>query len=280
MNIGIIGVGNMGEAVLAGLLKSSKMKNHRCFVHDKNTERMDLVVQELSYLPESLERRSEEPAVRTVVDLKQLVADCDLIFLLVKPDIYPVILAEIAPYLTPKKVLLSIAPGFTFAKLRSALGQDFANIVLFMSNTAAKIGQATTAACFDPAIPENMRCEIEALFRGFGKFFEVRESQLPMITSLIGSSPAIVYMLLESLMQAAVWEGLPAHEAQEMVANVVLSSALMLQSGGSHPALERDRICSPGGTTIEGVAYLEKSGFGGQVMEAVHRMTMKAEEMA
>lgn len=266
MKIGIIGIGNMGEALLAGICKGGTVQPDRIFIHDQNKARLSALAQQYGVCPAESNQ--------------EVLAQSDYIFLMIKPDIYPAVLAEISPFLTENQILFSVAPGFTFARVQENLTSDFSRIVLFMSNTAAKIGQATTAACFADSIGEQEKEQIHSLFQSFGKFFPIKENQLPMITAVIGSSPAIVYMLLEGLLQAAIREGLPAADAQEIVANVVLSSAQMLLDSGLHPAVQRDRICSPGGTTIEGVAYLEKAAFTGQVIESVHQITKKALSMA
>ena len=265
MNIGIIGIGNMGEAILSGLLKGKVVGPQQVYVFDASRELMQL--------------RQEQYGMHLARDYQNLLEVCEYLILTVKPNVYPQVLAEISPYLDAKHFILSIAPGFDVERLKGHLPDDFDKIVLFMSNTAAKIGKAITAAAFSPEVNEQNKEKIIRLFESFGSFLEIDEKQLPAITSVIGSAPAIVYMLIESLMQGAVLEGIPARQAQELAAHIVASSAAMVLENNEHPAILRDRICSPAGTTIEGVAYLEKEGFSGSIIEAIHRIAEKAGKM-
>lgn len=265
MKIGIIGVGNMGEALLAGILKGKKVKLEDITIYDNNVQIIQL--------------NKKRYGVNTVQNYKDLLVNSDYLILAVKPNVYAQVLTEISPYLEQRHYIFSIAPGYDFNRLKKYLPHSFDNIVLFMSNTAAKIGKATTAAVFSDTISAEEKDKITDLFCSFGNYFEINEEQLPTITSVIGSAPAIVYMLLEGMIQGAVLEGISANKAQELAASVITSSADMVLESKKHPAVLRDQICSPAGTTIEGVAYLEKVGFSGTVIEAIRLMVEKANNM-
>lgn len=265
MKIGIIGVGNMGEALLSGIVKSEIIKAQDLTVFDKDSAKLQFI--------------ENKYGVNIAESNEVLVKESQLLFLTIKPDIYPKLLAEITPYLNKDHVLFSIAPAFNFADMQKLLMNKESKIVLMMSNTAAKIGQALTAACFSNNITEHEKKEIISLFKSFGSFIEADQEQMSTLTSLIGSAPALVYMLIEGLIQGAIQEGISADQAQFLAANIVKSAASMIIQTGEHPAIQRDRICSPSGTTIEGVAYLQNEAFTGKIIEAVHRMAEKARKM-
>lgn len=265
MKIGIIGVGNMGEALLSGIIKGGKIKAEEITIFDADSSKVQMI--------------ADNYDINIVTSNKALIKQSQSVILTVKPNIYPLVLSEISPHISHDHVLLSIAPGYNFSRVRKSLNNKDCKLVLMMSNTAAKIGQATTAACFSDCISADEKKEIIEIFSSFGTFLQAQEDQMPTLTSVIGSAPALVYMLIEGLIQGAIHQGLNFDQAQQLASNIVRSSASMIIETGEHPALQRDRICSPAGTTIEGVAYLEKEAFTGKVIEAVSKMAEKARKM-
>ncbi len=264
MKIGIIGGGNMGEAFISGLCLSQKVDRKNLMLYDIHAEKRAYF--EKKYLIQIADNENE------------VATFADLIILCVKPLQYPLILEKISDDLSAEKIVISIAPSYRFHSLRACVKNQFSNFIVAMSNTAAKIGKASSAVCFPENIKTEDREKVIRFFSLFGSFFEMKESQMPAITSLIGSSPAIVYMLLEGLLQGAIRDGIPQRQARDLAADIVLSTASMLKENADHPAKLRDNICSPQGTTIEGVAYLEKAGFVGDIMEAMHLIYEKSKE--
>ncbi len=265
MKIGIIGGGNMGEAFVSGLCLNKGVNPKDIIVYDTH--------------PEKREYFANTYQVQTAESEVDVAYFANIIVLSVKPYHYADVLQKISSRLMPEKIVISITPGYRFSSLEACVNSGFSNFVVAMSNTAAKIGKASTAACFPESMSDTDKNEVKKFFESFGSFFEIKESQMPAITSLIGSSPAIVYMLLEGLLQGAIRDGIPQGQARELAADIVLSSAAMLKESNDHPAKLRDNICSPNGSTIEGVNFLEKEGFTGEVMEAMHRITKRSLEM-
>ncbi|MGI6578631.1 MAG: pyrroline-5-carboxylate reductase [Saccharofermentanales bacterium] len=270
MKIGFIGAGNMGEALLAGIIRGGTVQAKNIFVYDTDNQKKQTI--------------SDKYQIKLTSDNQDLLNQVDTVILAIKPNIYPIVLPQISGYLTSDHHLLSLAPGYNFSRIRNLLNQEKAEQVtcklsLIMSNTSARIGQAVSAACFDKDLAPKQKTLLSELLSGVGMFFEVEEAQMPTITSVIGSVPALVYMVIEGIMQGAILEGLPAEQAKQIAAGVVASAANMIYETGEHPAILRDRICSPAGTTIEGVAHLKNVGFEGKIIEAIHLMAEKARRM-
>lgn len=270
MKIGFIGAGNMGEALLAGMIRGGTIQAHDIIVYDADNQKRQAIL--------------DRYQIKLASDNQDLLKQVHTVILAIKPNIYPIVLPEISCYLTSEHHLLSLAPGYNFSRISNLLNQDkmektACKLSLIMSNTSARIGQAVSAACFDQDLTSEEKSLLSELLSGVGTFFEVEEAQMPTITSVIGSVPALVYMVIEGIMQGAILEGLPAEQAKQIAAGVVASAANMISETGEHPAILRDRICSPAGTTIEGVAYLKNIGFEGKIIEAIHLMAEKARRM-
>lgn len=252
-NIGFIGMGNMGSAILTGLLKHG------------------FAPETLLFTDVSQEKR-ESVTAKTGVESVSTNAECAMavsyLVLAVKPQYYKTVLEEIRPALIHDPVLISIAPGKSVAYLKEMLGQE-RRIVRAMPNTPALLGEGMTGVCFDPeAFSEEENNLIAQFFSSFGKMEIVEESLMDAVVCASGSSPAYVYMMIEALADSVVKCGLPRKQAYEMVAQTVLGSARMVLETGMHPGELKDMVCSPGGTTIAAVEALEQWGFRNSLMKA------------
>lgn len=270
MNIGFIGAGNMGEALLAGMIRGGTIQAQNIIVYDTDKQKRQTILNKYQ--------------IKLASDNQDLLNQVNTVILAIKPNIYPIVLPHISHFLTFKHHLLSLAPGYNFSRIRNLLDQDkseqtVCKLSLIMSNTSAGIGQAVSAACFDKDLTSKEKSLLSELLSSVGTFFEVEEAQMPTITSVIGSVPALVYMVIEGIMQGAILEGLPAEQSKQIAAGIVASAANMISETGEHPAILRDRICSPAGTTIEGVGFLKNVGFEGKIIEAIHIMAEKARSM-
>jgi pyrroline-5-carboxylate reductase len=153
-------------------------------------------------------------------------------------------------------------------------------VIRTMPNTPALVGMAMTALCPNKKVTEEELQQVKELFSSFGKAELLPESQINAFTSLCGSSPAWIFMAIEALADGAVLQGIPRDKAYPMVAQAVAGSAKMVLDSGEHPAVLKDRVCSPGGTTIEAVAQLEKDGLRASLIEAVRVCTAKADRLS
>lgn len=250
--IGFIGMGNMGYAILKGLLK----------VYDKE----DILVTDVN--KERLNQVAGEMAVTAVNGNAECAREADYVVLAIKPQYYNQVLEEIRDLLTKKHIVISIAPGISIEQLRSKLGSHV-RLVRAMPNTPALLGEGMTGVCFDQSMFQDEEIQtIHAFFESFGKMRLVEERLMDAVVCVSGSSPAYVYLFIEALADSAVKYGLPRDTAYEMAAQTFIGSAKMVLETGEHPGKLKDQVCSPGGTTIAGVSALEEFGFRNAVIKA------------
>ncbi|MBR9936109.1 pyrroline-5-carboxylate reductase [Oscillospiraceae bacterium Marseille-Q3528] len=250
--IGFIGMGNMGFAILQGLLKLYRPED--LLFTDVNQERMETVKKQ------------------TGVDFVESNAECAnqsrIVVLAVKPQYYDAVLKNIKYAVKPEQIVISIAPGITIDSLVKKLG-DGKRIVRAMPNTPALLGEGMTGVTYDRGLfTEEEEQEIRAFFQSFGRMEYVEERLMSAVVCASGSSPAYVYMFIEALADSAVRYGLPRDKAYEFAAQTVKGAAEMVLQTGKHPGELKDMVCSPAGTTIAGVAALEEYGFRNAVLKA------------
>lgn len=250
--IGFIGMGNMGFAILQGLLKLYRPED--LLFTDVNQERMETVKKQ------------------TGVDFVESNAECAnqsrIVVLAVKPQYYDTVLKNIKYAVKPEQIVISIAPGITIDSLVKKLG-DGKRIVRAMPNTPALLGEGMTGVTYDRGLfTEEEEQEIRAFFQSFGRMEYVEERLMSAVVCASGSSPAYVYMFIEALADSAVRYGLPRDKAYEFAAQTVKGAAEMVLQTGKHPGELKDMVCSPAGTTIAGVAALEEYGFRNAVLKA------------
>jgi pyrroline-5-carboxylate reductase len=243
--IGLIGMGNMGYAILKGLL---------CRVPKKDllfTCKRKVHAEEVK----------KETGVSNAPDNFSCARAADIVILAVKPQIYKTVLKEIAPAVTEKKILISLAPGISIDSLKKELGEKI-RIVRAMPNIPAEVREGMTGvSCREKEFTAAEKKKIEEIFTSFGRMVWVDEKLMDTVTVMSGSSPAFVYMFIDAMADAGVRYGLKKSDALIMASQAVLGSAKMVLETGEHPAVLKDRVCSPGGTTIAGVAALEEEGF-------------------
>lgn len=250
--IGIIGIGNMGSAILKGLLNVYEKED--ILFTDVNKERCQQITEELG--------------VPHAGSNTECAGQAKYIILAVKPQYFNPVLLDIRKAVTEKNVIISIAPGITTSQLKEKLG-DEKRVVRAMPNTPALLGEGMTGVCYeDGAFTQEEKNAIGDIFRSFGKMRIVEERLMNAVVCISGSSPAYVYMFIEALADSGVKYGLPRDAAYEMAAQAVLGSAKMILETGEHPGTLKDRVCSPGGTTIAAVAALEEFGFRNAVLKA------------
>lgn len=261
--IGFIGMGNMGYALLKGLLKEFPAEELVFTAKTDGTRR----------------RVYAETGVTYTQSNAECANSCKYVVLAVKPQYYPQVLKQIRYAVTEEHVVISLAPGITIEQLKEALGSD-KRIVRAMPNTPALIGEGMTGLSY--LAEELKEDEVEMVHRIFGsvgKYADVEERMMSAVVCASGSSPAYVYQFIEALADGAVQYGLPRAQAYTFAAQAVAGAAKMVLETGEHPAALKDKVCSPGGTTIAGVAALENAGFRGAVMKACAACYEKSESM-
>lgn len=262
--IGFIGNGNMGFAMLKGALK----------VFDKG---------DITYTTKTEEKRNlikQETKVEFSENNIELVKKCKYVILAIKPQYFESVIDEIKDYVNNNHVIISIAAGITIDNLKKMFKKDI-RIVRAMPNTPAMVNEGMTAICYDSNLFKQEEIDIIVkFFNSFGKCEKVSESLINAVICASGSSPAYVYMFIETLADSVVQYGIPRDMAYKFVAQMVLGSAKMVLETNEHPAKLKDNVCSPSGTTIKGVAELEKSGFRNAIIKATDACFKRAEDMS
>ena len=254
MKIGFIGCGNMASAMIGGILKKG--------LFEKN----EMIVSNLT--EEGQKRSREKLGVCTTMDNREIVQKSRWVALAVKPQFYEEVLREVKDLLTPEHVLIGIAPGKTLQWLEEQSGCPV-KVIRLMPNTPAQVGEGMTGICYNERVTEEDLQQIREITECFGKAEFVPERLMDAVVAVSGSSPAYVYMFVEAIADAAVSLGMPGKQAYAFAAQAVLGSAKMILETGLHPGELKDMVCSPAGTTIEGVRTLEKLGMRSAVYEAL-----------
>jgi pyrroline-5-carboxylate reductase len=265
--IGFLGAGAMGEALAGGLLAAG-VPRARVRAADPDPARREAVSRALG--------------IATGDDNVGVVRESDVVVLAVKPALIPRVLADLRTALgdaLAAPLWISIAAGVSIARIESELPSG-ARVVRAMPNTPALVRAGATAYAANAAATAADRALTQSLFECAGLAWEApEESLLDAVTGLSGSGPAYVFVFLEALADAGVRVGLPQDAAQRLAIQTVLGAAQLARDTGIHPAQLRDRVSSPGGTTIAGLARLEAAGFRAALLDAVEAATRRSREL-
>ncbi|MGM0499037.1 MAG: pyrroline-5-carboxylate reductase [Bacillota bacterium] len=265
MKLAIIGLGNMGQAILSGILKSNILDADQIIAADKKFADSNF----------KLEDQFSEITITT--DNQKAVREADYIILAVKPQIIEFVLDDIKDA-AASKVIISIAAGVNTRSISQYFTTN-AKIIRVMPNTPALVAEGMSVLYYSNLVEADEKAFVEKIFNSFGETAEVKESDMDAVTGLSGSGPAFVYIFIEALADAGVLKGLDRNTALKLAAQTVKGGAEMVLSSGTHPAALKDRVCSPAGTTIAGVAELEKNTFRSAVIKAVQKSAERSEEL-
>ena len=263
--IAILGSGNMGEALISGLIVSESSEPKNIICTDIRTEKLDEI------------RR--EYGVRTTTENIKAVMESDIIVYAVKPQIIAAVLKETAAKLDMSKLVISIAAGVPMAAIESCLDKDL-RLIRVMPNIAASVKEAASAiAAGAHATQEDIDLAL-AIFNSIGKSIFLKENYLmDAITGLSGSGPAYIFLIVDALADAGVKMGLARQEALFLSTQTVLGAAKLLQETQEHPGQLKDKVTSPGGTAIAGLATLEEGGLRTTLIHAVEAATNRSKEL-
>jgi pyrroline-5-carboxylate reductase len=224
------------------------------------------------------ERFQVVSGARAVAENREVVAASDVLVLAVKPQSMAALLAEIAPAVTQRHVIVSIAAGITLRQLADVLGAD-RRLIRVMPNTPCLLGASASGfAPNEAANPEDVAL-VQRLLDAVGKAFRLPEHLLDAVTGLSGSGPAFVYVMIEALSDGGVRMGLPRDVATTLAAQTVLGAARMVLETGLHTGALKDMVASPGGTTIAGLHALERGSVRSALIDAVEAATRRATEL-
>lgn len=244
----------MGSSILKGMV-SNGFNGDDILVYEKDQAKLMML--------------NEVYGISMVSSAEQLCEKADTVILAVKPQILPSILPALAKVLAKRKpLIISIAAGKSIEWIEQLIGEGLP-IVRVMPNIAAKVGEGMAAYCCNSSVTDKHKKSVLAIFKAVGKIIELDENLFPIFTAIAGCSPAFTLMYIDSLAQAGVRYGIPKNDALTIAAQSVIGATRLLQESAEHPRVLADQVCSPGGTTIEGVCALYENGFENAVLAAV-----------
>lgn len=254
MKFGFIGAGNLASALVCGCSKSAFFAENEFFAYDIFKPCLDAVA---------------EYGVKPCSSIAELIKNSDTVILAVKPKDFPALLTENAEAFKAKDCfIVSVAAGTDLSYIQSLLGFE-ARLARIMPNINARVQGSATAVCFIGDVKTQEKQSLLDFCASFGGVFELDESAFPVFGVIAGCSPAFNYMYIDQLARAAVKLGMNKQTALQVAAQAVKGSAQTILESKEHPYALIDKVCSPGGTTIEGITALQANGFENAVNAAV-----------
>lgn len=263
--IGFIGCGNMGKAILGGLIASGQVQPGQIWVYTPS--------------PDKVAALRDQYGINAASSAQEVAQIADIVFGAVKPGIMTKVLGDVASSLNKESLVVSIAAGVTLEQLARALGHD-RKIIRAMPNTPSLVNAGMTSVTPNALVSSEDVAEVLTIFRCFGQAEQIAEPMIHPVVGVSGSAPAYVFMFIEAMADAAVLGGMPRAQAYKFAAQAVMGSAKMVLESGEHPGALKDMVCSPGGTTIEAVRVLEEKGFRSAVIEAITQCMEKSEKLS
>lgn len=265
IKLGMIGGGVMGEALLSRLIAQGIYANGDILVSEPQESRR-------LFLQDRYGVRTIEPGKRF--------PKCEVLLLAIKPQIFATVVKDLEwgdERSGRCELVISILAGVRLSQLESAF--PGLPVLRVMPNTPATVGAGISAIASGQWVKEEHLQSGRRIFTAVGKVIEIPESQMDGVTGLSGSGPGYVAILIEALTDGGVYAGLPRPVAAELALQTVLGTAMLLEETGIHPAELKDRVTSPGGTTIAGIAQLERSGFRSALIDAVKAAYLRSQDL-
>jgi pyrroline-5-carboxylate reductase len=262
--LGFVGSGNMGEALIRGLVQARLVPPASIAASDVRRDRLAQI--------------QRQYGIRTTTDNAELIRESDVVVLAVKPQIMASVLRDAATELDGTKLVISLAAGVPTATLRAELPRA-GRLIRVMPNTPALVLEGVTAIARSEGLHEGDLETAQELFGAVGRVVVLDEEAMDAVTGLSGSGPAYVAIVIESLADGGVNMGLDRATAMTLAAQTVLGSAKLILETGTHPGQLKDMVASPGGTTIAGIAALEEGGIRRTFIGAVERATLRSREL-
>ncbi len=262
--IGFIGGGNMGGALASAAVKAVGKEN--VLVADRDAETTAACAARIG---------------ATAASYETVARECRLVFLAVKPNLVATVAQTLAPLLSGREddlALVSMAAGVPLSTLNGLFG-DAARIIRIMPNTPAAVGEGMIVYACSARVTEEDRTAFADAMQYAGKLDAIDESKIDAATGVMGCGPAYAYQFIEALADGGVACGLTRAQAQLYAAQTLLGAAKMVLETGAHPGALKDAVCSPGGSTIQGVRVLEEGGLRGTVIDAVIAAYEKTKEL-
>jgi pyrroline-5-carboxylate reductase len=262
--IGFIGCGNMAKAMIGGIVRSGYISPDALYASNRS-------------LP-NLEEMKHTYGLNISEDNRKVARVCDIIFLSVKPNMYPHVIEEIKEDISSDALVIMIAAGQTIAQNERRFGRKI-KLARAMPNTPALVGDAMSAVSINDFISPEEKQEIKSIFECFGKVEFIDENLMDVVSGVSGASPAYAFLFIEALADGAVLQGMSRQQSYIFASQAVLGAAKMVLETGIHPGKLKDEVCSPGGATIEAIASLEDNGFRSAVIKAVGACVEKSKRL-
>ncbi|OCC15352.1 Pyrroline-5-carboxylate reductase [Dissulfuribacter thermophilus] len=264
LKIGFIGAGQMGSALIKGLIEKGLLDKMGIFASDPSFERRSIV--------------EKDTGIKTFETNDECIKNVDIVLLAVKPQVMGPVLADIRPSIESRHLVVSIAAGISTKFIEDRL-EAGTRVVRVMPNTPALVHEGAAAISPGSSASEEDLEIVREIFEAVGIAVTVPEELMDTVTGLSGSGPAYCFKFIEALIEGGILEGLPRDVAQKLAVQTVLGSARLVQILNEHPSKLEAMVTSPGGTTIRGLHALEKFAFKAGVMEAVSQATKRSKEL-
>ena len=264
MKIGFIGGGNMAGAIIGGMIEKKVYAPQQVMVSGKDAK--------------SLKNLHNKYGIEITEDNAWVMENSDVVFLSVKPQVLPAVIAEISPMVRENQLFVSIAAGKNISWIEQEFGKDI-RLVRVMPNTPALVGEGCAGLCANANVSETEMALVKAIFDSCGTSYQMPEHLIDVVGAVAGSAPAFVFMFMEAMADAAVAGGMPRDIAYKMASQTVLGSGKLMLETGKHPGELKDMVCSPGGTTICGVKVLEEQGMRSAIMNAIDSCIQKSKKI-
>ena len=262
--LGILGLGNMGEAIVSALLGSG-------------FDRKNLLTFEVK--KERAETVAKRYRITTTASAKDLAQKAKYILIAVKPQDAKALLSSIAPTIDKDKLVISIMAGITTSTVLSMVERPV-KVIRVMPNICVKVGEGALGMSSNDLVLDEELGETRKMLAPLGRVVEVREDLMDAVTALSGSGPAFILCFLEGMIDAGVNMGLPRDKATILATQTVKGTIATLEAEKLHPTVMKEMITSPGGTTIAGLTHLEEKGFKGNLIRAIDEARKRAKELS
>ncbi len=259
--VAIVGAGKMGEAIIAGLLKSGEYSA-------ADIQAVEIVETRRQFINQTYK-------IKCVSDAKKAVKFGDIILIAVKPSVVGKVLEQIGPLMKREKIMVSIAAGVTLEFMRKFVPKEVP-IVRVMPNLACSVREAMVTFCPTPNITKEELDRVISTLGLLGRIMRLDEEYLNLATGLVGSGPAYIYLIIDALADAGVRLGLPKDVSITLAAQTTLGAAKIVVETGEHPIKLKDKVATPAGTTVEGLLELERGGLRATIISAVTKAAERA----
>ncbi|NVM52994.1 MAG: pyrroline-5-carboxylate reductase [Candidatus Helarchaeota archaeon] len=264
-NIGVIGTGNMGESIIRGLIQFAKLNPTNVHAADIDEKKLNAI--------------KDQYKIKTYSNNKNLLNEVDIVLIAVKPQQIEEVLHEISTQDKKYILIISVAAGIKTSLIEKSIGKEI-SVIRVMPNICATVNAAVSALCKGKHATDESFHLATTIFKSIGQVVEVKEELMDVVTGLSGSGPAYIFLAIEALSDAGVELGLTRDISTILAVQTTLGAAKMILDTGDHPSVLRDKVTSPGGTTIRGLAVLEEQNFRAALIDAVKAATERSRELS